>query len=369
MARLLISFLFLFFLRNLVFSQINITGRVLNDVSGEPLYGASVYINNSTIGSTTGADGSYVLFNVMPGTYDIIVSFVSFDPIIHRVNVGDKAMKFTFRMNEKVTQMRNILVMSDELRRKRLETFRELFLGITLAGERSGILNEEDILFEEGEKKGEIIAFSETPLIVINRELGYKIYFELKEFYLDEVQGRSHFIGFTRYEELEKGNPKKWEKRRLQYYMGSTMHFYHCLSDGNTEENDFRIFRITELKGSQMKVMTAVLGDSIMTRDTISKLKYLNVEGSLKVRYLKDPYHKSHLKTKAMLQNAAARGIESTITILEHPCYLDRAGLLENPLSVQYSGFWSFEKLANMLPVDYNPPGRKTDINPLRTEL
>jgi hypothetical protein len=139
--------------------------------------------------------------------------------------------------------------------------------------------------------------------------------------------------------------------------MGSTMHFFHCLADGNAEKNDFRIFRLIEVKG------TAVSGDSIMTMDTISNLKYLNVAGSLKVRYLKDPYHKSHLKSKVMLLNSAGRGIESTITILEHPCYLDRAGILENPLSVQYAGFWSFEKLANMLPVDFNPPGRKPSIN------
>jgi hypothetical protein len=364
MSRILLVVLFQTFCSQLIFSQINISGKVLNDVSGEPLAGASVYINNSTIGSTTGPDGSYILSNLRAGTYDIIVSFIGFDPIIHRVNVSDKTLKFTFRMNEKLNQMRNILVMSEELRRKRLETFRNLFLGITLAAERSRILNEEDILFEGGEKKGEIIAFSEQPLIVENRELGYRIYFELKEFFLDEVQGRSYFFGYTRYEDLEKGDPKKWARKRLQYYLGSTMHFFHCLADGNAEENAFRIFRITEMKGSNMKVMNSVYGDSIMKQETVTQLKYIDVKGSLVVRYLKDPAHKSHLKTKTMLQHASASGIESSITVLEHPCYLDQAGLLENPLSVQYSGFWSYEKLANMLPVDFNPPGRKSRINP-----
>ncbi len=364
MGRILLLSLMLTFSSKLIFPQVSITGKVLNDVSGEPLAGASVYINNSTIGSITGPDGFYILSNIMPGTYDIIVSFVSFDPIVHRVSVGNKDLKFSFRMNEKVTQMRNILVMSDELRRKRIERFRELFLGITLAGERAKILNTEDILFEEGKKKGEIIAFSEQPLVVLNRELGYKIFFELEEFYLDETGGSSYFYGFARYEDLEKGNPRKWEKRRLQYYLGSTMHFYHCLADGNTAENDFRIYKLMDMNGSAMKAVIPVTGDSIIRQDEAKMQKYIAVEGSLVVQYLNEPYYKSDLKTKVFLPNASAKGIQSTITLLEHPCYLDRSGLLENPLSVRYSGFWSYEKLANMLPVDYNPPGRMLKINP-----
>lgn len=366
MFRLLVLFLLQALCSVQLSAQVNITGKVLSDVSGEPLAGASVYINNSTIGSNTGPDGSYILSNVLPGTYDIIVTFVSFEAIIHRFNVTDRSLKFTFRMNEKVMQMRNILVMSDELRRKRIEKFREIFLGITLAAERTRILNEDDILFEGGEKNSEIIAFTEKPLIIENRELGYRIYFELKEFYLDEVQGKSYFYGYTRYEDLENGDREKWAKRRLQYYMGSTMHFFHSLADGNARENDFKIFLIKGVTSTQMKTKVDVPGDSILAMDTVKQLKYIDVKGSLIVNYLKDPYYKSHLNRKTIFHFSTARGVVSTVAILEHPCYLDRAGLLENPMSVQYSGFWGYEKLANMLPVDFNPPGRKPNINPLQ---
>jgi hypothetical protein len=146
------------------------------------------------------------------------------------------------------------------------------------------------------------------------------------------------------------------------------MHFYHCLSDGNTKENNFRVFLIREIDGGKMRTLQEVAGDSIVKPDSVRYLKYIDVKESLMVKYLNDPYYKSHLKNKVMLQNGAAKGIQSILTILEHPCYLDRSGLLENPLSVQYSGFWSYEKLANMLPVDYNPPNRRPEFNPLRTK-
>jgi hypothetical protein len=266
-------------------------------------------------------------------------------------------------MNEKATEMRNILIMSDELRRRRIEQFRQLFLGITLAAERSKILNEDDILFVGGDRKSQIIAFSEQPLIIVNRELGYRIYFELKEFYLDEREGLSYFIGYTRFEDLESSNANKWAKKRMQYYLGSTMHFYHSLTDGNAEENDFKIYLVKDMTGTDMKARIPVSGDSILVTDTVSQLKYINVQGRMIVNYLKDPYHKSHLKTKTMFTNAIAKGIESSIYILEYPCYLDKSGLLENPMSVRYSGFWGYEKLANMLPVDFNPPGRKPAIS------
>ena len=56
-----------------------------------------------------------------------------------------------------------------------------------------------------------------------------------------------------------------------------------------------------------------------------------------------------------MLMGSLPKGIQTTISMLEPPAYLDANGLLENPLSVQYGGFWGYERLANMLPVDYKP--------------
>ena len=98
--------------------------------------------------------------------------------------------------------MRDILIVTPSQREKWMTLLKENFLGQTLAADRSKILNEDDIFFEKGQKKNVIKAFSEVPLIIENRELGYRVYFELQEFFFDAEQGRTLFYGFSRYEEM-----------------------------------------------------------------------------------------------------------------------------------------------------------------------
>lgn len=336
-------------------SQTRISGKVLNDGSGDPLAGASVYINNSTIGSSTGPDGSFQLNNVSPGVYDIIVSFVSYENIVYRITVSDRDQKFVFRMKEKATQMRNILVMTDEMRRRRMDVLRKQFLGVTLAASKTKITNEADIMFESGESSGEIIAFTETPLIIINNELGYRIYFDLQKFYLDEQGNRTYFFGYARYEDLNKGSEKKWERQRLRYYLGSTMHFFHSLHDGNIAENHFSVFQLKDIKGVNARSMLLVPQSVLVQTDSVKHAKYLDMKGSYAVQYLREPYYKAELSRRELVQGAMRGGVQSTINMLEYPAYLDQNGLLENPMAIQYAGFWSYEKLANMLPVNYKP--------------
>src|SRR6187549_3063338 len=144
----------LFFLCSISASaQISITGKVTSDAGGNALSGASVYINNSTIGTTTTADGSFTLTGIRPGNYEIIVSFVSFDVLVHPVTVTNKDLRFEFRLSPKAQQLRNILVLSDERRKKMMALFRSQFLGITEAGEKCRIQNESEIMFEAGQGK------------------------------------------------------------------------------------------------------------------------------------------------------------------------------------------------------------------------
>jgi hypothetical protein len=346
---------FIFFCFGPAISQISIFGKVLDDASGDPLVGASVYINNSTIGSSTSADGSFLLGPASPGVYDIIVSNVSYESMMYRITLSDKDRKVIFRMKGKATQMRSILIMTDEMRRRRMDVLRKQFLGITMAASKTKITNEADIMFESGESSGEIVAFTETPLIIVNNELGYRIYFDLQKFYIDEKGNRTYFFGYARYEDLDKGKEKKWERQRLRYYLGSTMHFFHSLHSGQLAENHFQVFQIKDVEGVNAKAMMPVSQSLLVQTDSVNHANYLDIKGSYAVQYLKEPYYKAELLRRELVHGAIRGGVESTIDMLEYPAYLDQNGLLENPMAIQYGGFWSYEKLANMLPINYRP--------------
>ncbi len=55
-----------------------ITGRVIDAETGEPLPGVNVYIEGTTLGSTTDANGEYVIIGVRPGVYTVIASMVGY---------------------------------------------------------------------------------------------------------------------------------------------------------------------------------------------------------------------------------------------------------------------------------------------------
>lgn len=65
-----------------VFGQAPSTGRItgvlVDSQTGEPLIGANVYLDGTSIGAGTDLDGSYVILNVPEGTYTLVISMLSY---------------------------------------------------------------------------------------------------------------------------------------------------------------------------------------------------------------------------------------------------------------------------------------------------
>ena len=45
----------------------------------------------------------------------------------------------------------------------------------------------------------------------------------------------------------------------------------------------------------------------------------------------------------------------SKIKFLDEKAFLNPIGVLENPLDIVLEGYWAYEKVADKLPLDYNP--------------
>lgn len=338
-------------------AQISISGKVISNESGDPLSGASVYLNNTTIGTTTNAQGDFLLRVPSHGVFEIIVSFVSYEVIVHAVTVGDKDLRFVFKLNAKPQEMRSILVMNDERRKRMMDLFRSQFLGITTPGLKSSIRNESEVYFSAGDGKRDAYAHADKPLEVVNREFGYRIFFDLQDFYIDEETGRTYFAGFARYTELDSPVAKRYIKKRKEYYYGSTMHLFHSLYAGVAEQQQFRFFKKMQIasNGSVRLVKNPISALSLVFTDSTTGQKYMSWDDKITVQYLKDPVYKNALSQKTMISGYMPKGIESDLTMLMKPVFFSELGLPETPLRIAYSGFWSYEKFGNMLPIDYRP--------------
>lgn len=134
-------------------------------------------------------------------------------------------------------------MISPALRKQWLEIFRREFLGNTAAAEASVIQNEDDIFFAKSGDDKVITAFSDVPLIIDNKELGYRIFFELLTFNYNTVTDKCSFFGYNHYEELmvEGVKSSRFDIPRRETYRGSTMHFSHAMKGNRLGQEGFSI--------------------------------------------------------------------------------------------------------------------------------
>lgn len=98
-----------------VFGQnATLKGRVFNAKNNEAVPFASVYLDSTTVGTTTDIDGNYVLNNLNPGTYNISCSFIGFTTkTIYEVRVtATKPTTIDFAMEESVTTLGEVEIVS-----------------------------------------------------------------------------------------------------------------------------------------------------------------------------------------------------------------------------------------------------------------
>lgn len=78
--------LILFFLLNgfINNAQTRISGKVL-DSNNLPLIGAAVYLNNTSIGTTTNDLGEFELF-IKAGVHDLIISYLGYETIQYQID-------------------------------------------------------------------------------------------------------------------------------------------------------------------------------------------------------------------------------------------------------------------------------------------
>lgn len=86
MNKLLQTLLYLFVLVTTA-SASKIKGHVYDQKTGEPIVGATVTIEKTTKGTSTGLDGSFEIKDVSKGVYSLRISYISFKTIIKEIEI------------------------------------------------------------------------------------------------------------------------------------------------------------------------------------------------------------------------------------------------------------------------------------------
>ena len=59
-----------------------IAGKIFDSTTGEPLPGANIMVNGTTIGASSDIEGNYATLNISPGTYVVSASFIGYQKFI-----------------------------------------------------------------------------------------------------------------------------------------------------------------------------------------------------------------------------------------------------------------------------------------------
>ena len=363
---------FLFFQRS--FSQeFYIRGRVTDGETQLLLKGASVYINNTTIGTVTNDKGDFELGPFQPGRYEVVASYVGYDALLYSAQIKTADMRITFKLEKKEDVLREVLIFSGELRKHYLDIFKKYVIGISVAADHCQIKNIEEVQFASGETTDEIVAYTEKALVIENPELGYTIHFDLIEFYYNKATSGAYFFGYTRFVDWGKDEKtkKKWIRKRKQAYEGSTVHFFRSLVNKRSAKEGFTTYQLLNTQKEKkdslsikaispknnpgVQIASKAIEDSMIRiyPDSVYKIYELRLHDGWRVFYEKSTDLKLEIMQKTMLSGQPPKGTVSGLRLREEPVLINERGIILTPIRLFYDGIWGYERLANMLPEDY----------------
>ena len=92
-----------------------IAGTITDAKTGEPLPGANIVVEGTTLGSTSDLKGEYIILQVPPGTYNLQVSFIGFQKVIVgdvRVFI-DQTARIDVVLEEETIQVGEVVILAE----------------------------------------------------------------------------------------------------------------------------------------------------------------------------------------------------------------------------------------------------------------
>jgi hypothetical protein len=82
---------------------------------------------------------------------------------------------------------------------------------------------------------------------------------------------------------------------------------------------------------------------------------YLDFKDNLSIVYTEEKEVKGFITRNTFSRTRKPSFQTSSLTPIQMPSMIEKKGILLSPLDILYEGYWSYEKFANSLPLDYIP--------------
>lgn len=350
---------------------VTIIGQLVSANDNSPVIYAHLYIPNTTFGVYSDDDGNFTLQAQVWESFDITISHIEHEiAVIQQVANSDTLDLGKVLLKPRAYNLSEVVVTDNKDWRKHYEWFLEYFIGTTPNARQCKIVNRLALNFDYNDKNGTLTAWAYEPLVIENEALGYRLKYDLVLFEANIHDRSMMYKGFPFFEPMTSSRDrdyKRWEKNRLEAFRGSLMHFVQAVYHDRMETEGFYIKKRNVIKtslpdkNSMMRVNTSevpVGRNEIIQPDDSKDALRLVFDDKLIIHYTGEEESLTYITQNrisvgtpkpAPFQSSKLQLTSKSVQIYPNGYVYDGTHLL-------VEGYFAWEKIADMLPLDYNPP-------------
>ena len=339
-----------------------IRGKMVDSQSREELPFGNVFINNTTLGTAADSHGDFLLKDVPYGQVELVFSYVGYKPAQRKVVVDkettDLGTVYVMAQKEELATV-EVSARRDKEWERQLEDFKKVFLGEDDMARSCTILNPWVINFSQSGNT--LLAKSESPVEISNAGLGYKVIFYLNNFLSNNkgytIQGPAQFI------EMITGDGEQaftWSANRQDTYLGSSRHLFKAIIENRIAGEGFQLYTdkpFAEDINVRSPFFKSELGKKVIPFDTTGIMRAPTKEGGRYIISFNGTVEVHYRGKRALIRTY--RDIAYPVSWLEirgGNLGVDKEGNPFNPADVIVSGDMDADRVARMLPLNYQPP-------------
>lgn len=358
-----ILFLIIAFCSISVYSQsgYTISGKIIDETTKQPLQGASVFAENTTIGTATDDQGLFTL-RLPGGGYSIAITFTGYQTETKRVTAGDAGNnELIIEIKKKEKALEEFVVKStsevaDGLQ-KYGDFFLENFIGKTTNSKQCYIKNKEALKFFYYRRSKRLKILATAPLEIVNDALGYTIKYQLDSFVHEYNTQVSLYTGSPLFQEMQSTDPaqiEKWSSARKVAYKGSIVHFMRSMYNKSLKEEGFEIQFIVKNNDRETAIPLKDFYGAVnyMKDDSSRMVDILPRQKEMAVIYKNESPSELYL---AANPDASAKIQISVLSFLPNESlYIEENGFYFDQHDITINGYWDWEKVGDMIPYDFD---------------
>jgi hypothetical protein len=341
-------------------------GLLLDKLTNQPIVGASVFINASGIGTISGSDGRFDLSKFIQAQFGhpvLTIAAMGYETATY--NFANAKGAVVIYMNPLVRELETVTVNAAIKNgwEKYGRDFIESFLSYSEFSKLCIIENPEVLKFYYEANQNILKVIARRPLIIQNKALGYKITYWLESFEHNFSTRILSYSGLTYYEDLIRPNKRKaqaarWILNREAAYEGSVMHFVRSVHAGTLASSGFIVRRLDKVEGNRKGRYSNVVDPKILVEadfsDTIENQKIIQFPKYLYVLFNKELEELPYLiKLQPFKKPIPAPQTSIVQLVGTNAVEIFTNGHLEPAIAFFLDGYWSYEKLDKLLPLDY----------------